>query len=366
MPEDTYIPFIKSKKNNEACTCKTFDLIERKQIKRCNININNLESRIINAIKSDATKKLKNINFNENENYLFIASGGSFAAAKFASIITNYVLGCNTYTLYPREVLYRNNKKIDKAILFSYSGTTKDLIESVKNFKSDKKFIITKGEIEKVYETTNFNKNNIISYRTNTNKGRERGFLSFEGALAPASIFMNYFYKKIEPDFNTQDFITDSLKYWEDFFEKQFKDKNIKNMFTKGNIINLFSGDYTNSACSDTESKIIESGIISCIVHEKKNFSHGRFINYENLNNKNNIYFKQNKTNAFEKELLNYLKNGNNLIIESRFNNILSEFDLLIASQLLIYYIGKNLDIDVSKPKYSEEAMKIYFYKGEL
>ena len=118
--------------------------------------------------------------------------------------------------------------------------------------------------------------------------------------------------------------------------------------------------------CSDTESKITESGIISCIVHEKKNFSHGRFINYENLNNKNNIYFKQNKTNAFEKELLNYLKNGNNLIIESRFNNILSEFDLLIASQLLIYYIGKNLDIDVSKPKYSEEAMKIYFYKGEL
>ena len=356
----------KIKKSTEACTCKTFNLIERKQIKRCNININNLESRIINALKSDATKKLKNINFNENENYLFIASGGSFAAAKFASIITNYVLGCNTYTLYPREVIYRNNKKIDKVILFSYSGTTKDLIKSVKDFDSNKKFIITKGEIEKVYDKTNFNKNNIISYRTNSNKGKERGFLSFEGALAPASIFMNYFYKKIEPDFNTQDFINDSLKYWKDFFEKQFKDKYIKNMFTKRNIINLFSGDYTNSACNDTESKITESGIISCIVHEKKNFSHGRFINYENLNNKNNIYFKQNKTNAFEKELLNYLKDGNNLIIESRFNNIPSEFDLLIASQLLIYYIGKNLDIDVSKPKYSEEAMKIYFYKGEL
>ena len=43
-----------------------------------------------------------------------------------------------------------------------------------------------------------------------------------------------------------------------------------------------------------------------------------------------------------------------------------NEFDLLIASQLLIYFIGKSLDIDVSKPQYSEEAMKIYFYKGEL
>ena len=177
---------------------------------------------------------------------------------------------------------------------------------------------------------------------------------------------MNYFYKEIDPEFNTQTFINNSLNYWKDFFEKKFKNFNIKNMFTKGNLINMFSGDYTTCACCDTESKIIESGIINCIVHEKKNFSHGRFINYENLNNKNSIYFKQNKTNDFEKELLNYLKNGNNLIIESNYNGILCEFDLLIASQLLIYYIGKSLDIDVSKPNYSEEAMKIYFYKGEL
>lgn len=356
----------KIKKNNETCTCKSFDIIERKKIKKCNININNLEPRIINALKSNATKKLNNINFKEEENYLFVASGGSFAAAKFASIITNEILGCNTYSLYPREVIYRNNKKIDKVILFSYSGTTKDLIESVKDFELNKKFIITKGEVEKVLTTTDFNKNNIISYRTNTNKGKERGFLSFEGALAPASIFMNYFYKEIDPEFNTQTFINNSLNYWKDFFKKEFKNINIKNMFTQGNLINIFSGDYTTSACCDTESKIIESGIINCIVHEKKNFSHGRFINYENLNNKNSIYFKQNKTNDFEKELLNYLKNGNNLIIESNYNGILCEFDLLIASQLLIYYIGKSLDIDVSKPKYSEEAMKIYFYKGEL
>ena len=60
----------KIKKNNETCTCKSFDIIERKKIKRCNININNLEPRIINALKSNATKKLNNINFKEEENYL--------------------------------------------------------------------------------------------------------------------------------------------------------------------------------------------------------------------------------------------------------------------------------------------------------
>ena len=56
----------------------------------------------------------------------------------------------------------------------------------------------------------------------------------------------------------------------------------------------------------------------------------------------------------------------NNIIIESNYDGILAEFDLLIASQFIIYYIGKVMNIDVSKPKYSENAMKIYFYKGDL
>ena len=68
----------------------------------------------------------------------------------------------------------------------------------------------------------------------------------------------------------------------------------------------------------------------------------------------------------FRKEYKKYKKAYKNLIIESRYNGILAEFDLLIASQFIVYYIGKILDIDVSKPKYSDDAMNIYFYKGEM
>ena len=60
-------------------------------------------------------------------------------------------------------------------------------------------------------------------------------------------------------------------------------------MFKKGNNINIFTGDYTKSSSYDMESKFIESGIVNVVIHEKKNFSHGRFVNYENLNNKNSI-----------------------------------------------------------------------------
>ena len=48
------------------------------------------------------------------------------------------------------------------------------------------------------------------------------------------------------------------------------------------------------------------------------------------------------------------------------YDGIDAEYDLLLMSQYFIYYLSKHLNIDLSKPNYSEDAMKIYFYKGEL
>lgn len=124
----------KIKKIDEECTCNNFEYSERKKIKRCNININNLEARAINAINSKVCDKIKDIDFNVNDNCLFVGTGGSYAGSLFASKIINLLYGCNTYSLYPRDVIYRNNKNINKIILFSYSGTTNDIIKSIKNF----------------------------------------------------------------------------------------------------------------------------------------------------------------------------------------------------------------------------------------
>ena len=354
----------KVKKIENECTCDNFIYNERKKIKRCNININNLEKRVINAINSSANIKLNSIDFNINSNCVFIGTGGSYAGAYFASRVINLLYGCNTYSMYPRDFLYRNNELINKIILFSYSGTTNDIIRSVKDFNNKDVYIITKGELKNIVLKTGISKNNIFSYRTSSNKGKERGFLSFEGTIAPAAIFLKHYLEENNYNINIESFIEESINYW---------NEKIENIITKGIIINikehgtlnLFRGDYTDTACYDLESKIIESGIFNCIVHEKKNFSHGRFINYENLNNTFSIYFKQKSTTKYEQELLKYL-GDNNIIIQSNYDGILAEFDLLIASQFIIYYIGKAMNIDVSKPKYSEDSMKLYFYKGEL
>lgn len=355
----------KIKKIDKVCTCENFEYNERRKIKRCNININNLESRVINAINSNAYDKLLDINFDNSKSYLFIGTGGSFAGASFASTVINELYGASTYSLYPRDALYRNNINIDKAFLFSYSGTTNDLIQSVKDFNKNDVYVITKGQTQNIVTKTGILKNNIITYRTSTNKGKERGFLSFEGALAPAALFMKLYLQKINSDIDINNFIKDSMSYWSNKVQKEIDKNFIESAINHNKIINVFRGDYSNCASYDLESKLIESGIFNSIIHEKKNFSHGRFINFENMNNKCVIYFKQKTTSKYEEELLNYL--GNKIaIFESKYDGLLAEFDLLIASQFIIYQIGKLLDIDVSKPNYTDNAMKIYFYKGQL
>lgn len=357
----------KIKKVQNICSCQDFDITERKKIKRCNININNLETRIINAINSGAYEKLKKINFSIQDNSIFIGTGGSLAGAKLSSKIINNLYGINTITLLPRDVYYRNNDRVDSVFLFTYSGTTNDLLVGTSNIDSNKKYIITKGELQKVVTKTGISKNNIISYRTGTNKGKERGFLSFEGALAPASLFLKLYFEKNERE-DIQEFIRERLNYWKGYFDKYFKENKtfLKEFLKEGSYLNIFSGDFTESAGTDFESKITESGIYNCLVHEKKNFSHGRFINYEHLSENKNIYFKQKDTNSYEEKLLEYLSNGKTILVESQYNGILCEYDLLVASQYLIYYISNYLNIDISKPTYTEDAMKIYFYKGTL
>ena len=357
----------KIKKVKDACTCSNFNISSRKQIKRCNININNLETRIINAINSSAYNKLTKIDFESLNNSIFVGTGGSFAGAKFSSKLINHLYGINTVALYPRDLYYRNNNSVDSVFLFTYSGTTNDLLVSTSLIDNDNKYIITKGELQKIVTKTGISKNNVISYRTGTNKGKERGFLSFEGALAPASLFLKLYFERKSKN-NIEEFIRNSINYWKNYFDKYFKEnkKMLKEFLKEGNSFNIFTGDFTESAGNDLESKIIESGIYNCLIHEKKNFSHGRFINYEHLSHNKNIYFKQKTTSLYEKKLLEYLEKNQNLIIESRYDGILCEYDLLISSQYLIYYISNFLDIDISKPTYNEDAMKIYFYKGEL
>lgn len=242
----------KIKKNNKQCTCEDFIYNERKKIKRCNINTNNLEKRIIKGLNIPTYKKLDNIGFNEINTYLFIGTGGSYARSYFASKVLNILYVSSTFSMYPREVLYRNNNNIDKIILFSYSGTTSDIISSIQNFSKENIYLITKSSPEEI----------------NT----KRGFLSFEGLIMPSAIFLEYYLSKTNSDIDIKDFIKDSINYWDKKLET-ILNKDIISQIKKHNLINIFTGDFTKAAVYDPESKIIESGILIVLYTKKELFS---------------------------------------------------------------------------------------------
>ena len=336
----------------------------KRKTKKISSNIANLKKRIKSDFSSNAYKSICALMKELNGNSIFCGAGGSYAAAHYASNVTNSLLGILSSAYYPRDIVYKNLKCIDNIIAFSYSGTTNDILEALKFAHNQKKYIITKGK------KLNYGEDyNIISYLgTKSQTSGERGFLSIEGTVFPASLFAKYLYEQENKKDSFEPFLYDRLEYWKNYFEEYFRTNNLKQIFKKGNIFDVFYGDYTTTAAIDLESKIAETGIYRATLHEKKNFSHGRFISLENYGTDAIIYLQTSDDSKYEKKLIEYLntKNKNIILIKSPYKNLVGEFDLLIAMEYFIKNIADLINVDLSKPDYSEESMKIYKYKGKL
>ena len=341
--------------------------------------IDKLEERVESALlayneKSEAgIELLKDLENNKNQKYICIGSGGSSIPSEYTKTIINNTFGVDIQTMFPKEYLETNTEKYMEhlnLICFSYSGSSPEIIQLL-NGKYNKAYIVTKANEEDLKKSLKENnvdisKIRIISYNNQSTK--ERGFLSIEGIIVPALIMHMLVEKKNKEDI---------LELFKKQFEKQkekvgkyFKENNeeLKKSFKKNNIIDIYYDNYTKPIMCDLESKIVETGIFRCATHEKKNFSHGRFITLEKYPSDVQIYLKLKKDTKYDNELLKYLKiySKNLIILESDEENDNGILELLIYSQLFIYEISKLLKKDLSNPDYSEDSMKIYRYNKEI
>ena len=357
---------------------------EEKIVKERNIHklknaIEKLEERVKSALlnyneKAEAgLELLKDLESNKKQKYICIGSGGSSIPSEFAKTIINNTFGVDIQTMFPKEYLETNTEKyMDylNIICFSYSGSSPEIVQLL-NGKYNKAYIVTKANEEDLkisLEESNvdISKIRIISYNNQSTK--ERGFLSIEGIIVP-SLIIHMLIKNIKKE--------EMLKVFKEQFEKQrekvgkyFKENNeqLKKAFKKNNIIDIYYDNYTKPIMCDLESKIVETGIFRCTIHEKKNFSHGRFITLEKYPSDVQIYLKSKRDTKYDNELLKYLKiySKNLIILESDEENDNGILELLIYSQLFIYEISKLLKKDLSNPDYSEDSMKIYRYNKEI
>ena len=357
---------------------------ESKEVKEKNIHklknaIEKLEERVESALlnyneKAEAgLELLKDLESNKKQKYICIGSGGSSIPSEYTKTIINNTFGVDIQTMFPKEYLETNTEKYMEylnIICFSYSGSSPEIVQLL-NGKYNKAYIVTKAneddlKISLKENNVDISKIRIISYNNQSTK--ERGFLSIEGIIVPALIMHMLVEKK-----NKEDILELFKKQFEkqkEKVEKYFNENNeeLKKAFKKNNIIDIYYDNYTKPIMCDLESKIVETGIFRCAIHEKKNFSHGRFITLEKYPSDVQIYLKLKKDTKYDNELLKYLSiySKNLIILEPDEENNNGILELLIYSQLFIYEISKLLKKDLSNPDYSEDSMKIYRYNKEI
>lgn len=308
-------------------------------LERSKENYKYLKEKLEKCLDFDYNNILKSL----SNNVVCVGTGSSYSTAYlFAKILRN-VFNKNAIAMTPRQLLNEKSMKNNSIIIFSYSGTSKDIIYIRKKFSNN---ILICGRDLEEFE----NQENIFSYYTGVKY--EKGNVLYENVLIPVTILMKNIknFKKI-------------IKYEIEDLENTFFSN--LNLLKKAKNVAVFSGDFCETATLSFCNKILETGIMHFDYYEKKDFSHGQYIYFLNNRYDSIIYFKQKKVSEYEKSLLEYLQKTkiNIILIESDFNSFEAEYDLIFKANKLFNCILQTRKL---KNKDIKNGERLYKYEGDF
>ena len=337
------------------CGLNKIEKIVKPKVLKTTSNVNNLLPRLLKVDNLDTVFEIQKLITNlksQKDNVAIIGTGGSFISAHFIAKLLSQELTKPMIALKPRDVFIRSIKDVSAAILLTYSGKTPDILTVNDYLKKNniKSYIVTNQEKDNPEE-------NIISYNSSRT---EKGCLAVAGTVIPIYLFAKSCLKEI----NLKDFVENSITKWKS--ELSFENLNLK-IADKPLLIDIFSDYETGTAALDLESKFVESGFGRVTIHDKKDFSHGRFNIISSFKPDLIIFLDSKGSGKYNEKLYKYLTKEDVSIIHLKTNEsgILADLDLLIASQFLIQSISEIIKRDLTKPDYPKRAMSLYRYKDQ-
>ena len=337
------------------CGLNKIEKIAKPKVLKTTSNVNNLLPRLLKVDNLDTVFEIQKLITNikrQKDNVAIIGTGGSFISANFITKLLSQELAKPVIALKPRDVFIYPIKNISSAILLTYSGKTPDILTVNDYLKKNniKSYIVTNQKKDNPEE-------NIISYNSSRT---EKGFLAVAGTVIPIYLFAKSCLKEI----NLKDFVENSITKWKS--ELSFENLNLK-IADKPLLIDIFSDYETGTAALDLESKFVESGFGRVTIHDKKDFSHGRFNIISSFKPDLIIFLDSKGSGKYNEKLYKYLTKEDVSIIHLKTNEsgILADLDLLIASQFLIQSISEIIKRDLTKPDYPKRAMSLYRYKDQ-
>ena len=314
-------------------------------------NLDTLIDRIDDAYNTGFEEKLKEF-FDKSKRLLLIGAGASYTTANYLRDILEKT-GKFAKTITPCDICDTNLQIFDTVVLCSYWGTTPEILNCMRKALSlGKKVGIITGKDTSQFSNMPENAT-ILSYATNKFI-REKGFIAVASIIIPA-FFVTKIYLKNE---NIDKFLIDCIL---DFKKFEIKAKIFKRKY---HVVDIFYNGKTETIAKDMESKMVESSFGRVTLHNKKNFSHGRYTTFENNIANLVIYYDFDETNQYEALLMNYLKkfgNRNIIIINPKTeNDNLKEFELLLFNQFFINLLDKKVAYEISVPTHSRDSVSLY------
>ena len=272
-----------------------------------------LETKVNYSINNTDLNEFFN-GLNEIEGPLLITgSGGSAIVGTYLAKVLSTKRKMITRFVYPRDLLYMNPDGYKSVLSVSYSGHNIGVDAIFENNLN--RYLLTGNKRENV--------RNIVYKMMD-----EVSYVSISATIVPLSLIFLYYHDDI------------------DLLKKIISSET--SLSSGNNAFEVMSGYETLTAATLLESSIIESGMATCIVHDKYNYCHGR-INITKNNPSDLIFFKMN--NELDDMLYENLKNHyhNIITIERRYeDDLINDFYASLISLKLIRNIAREHHIDIS------------------
>ena len=291
----------------------------------------NLKRNILEGIENTDTESLFNELSKINEPTLVTGVGGSSVVATFlAKVLTekNHII-CNYAS--PRDLVYMDLSSYKNVISVSYSGNNVGVTVSFNN--QLKHYLFTGNKKEGI---------NCLLYNMN----KEASYVSISATLVPISIIALYYCNNLE--------LIESLI-----------DEEIE-ISSNSSSYQVIFGYENKSAAMLLESSINESGMASCILHDKYNYCHGR-LNTSRVLDSDLIFFNSDK--EIDEMMLRQLPlHFKNIIkIDEEYDDpVINDYYDCIISMKTIHQIATEKHYDISDMKELEDNDFFYLFNGEM
>lgn len=339
--------------------------------------VEKMYTRIINGVNSKNIKQLQEILKNiEEQKIAIIGSGASYVASNYIKTVINEYTKGYAAIFYLNEVINNNTiTKFDKYIIISSSGNSPDVKKALDVLMTKEKqiYLITaKKESTIALELKEIKNLQIISYYSDK-WTRERGFLSIEGITLPVILLIFSIL-----NLNKSEIIS-LLKQAKNTYISNIQ-KHIlefKNILKYPMLIDIYYNNMTHPFALDLESKLIEAGMARVSLHDKKNFSHGRFSILKSIkSNLAIILDNQSGYDKYDQKLIEYIcnkqinimyliniTNEDSNLNSKLYQNLTSYYINILNIQEVIAEIAQIVKIDLSNPGYDNLDSKLYEYK---